>query len=371
MAYIKTLTDDKAVAVAHLGYRSDGRVVQKSKTFYRPKNVSKTRWHKSHHLTVINDWENKLKIGDISRDRLKLDTFVELWKKEHASIHLRANTLASYEDTLRLYVLPELGHMLLTSIKPIHVQKIINEMAKRGLARRTVAYPKQVLSSILSQAVKWGYLSDNPCTKVEVPAVSKKVKRRYYEKEEVAQLVELVKDEDLKYQAIFFLALSGGLRRSEILGLRISDVSDNGVQVVKGKNDTSVRFVTLDDATMRVIRLQIASQERLGAELGWEEDWLFTQADGRQMFKQTPSQWLEKLCKRNDIYWAGFHALRHTSATLLISSGVDIKTVSSRIGHHQTSTTINIYAHMLKDKEEQAAELIGELIHEERQKNTM
>lgn len=363
MAYIRDLTEDKATAVAHLGYRSDGKVVQKQKTFTRPTSVSKARWLKSYHLSVINSWEHELKISEISHDGIKLDQFIEVWKKEHGKLHLRANTLKSYQDVIDLYILPDLGHLYLTKVTPLAIQKMVNKIADKGLARRTVAYPKQVLSSILGQAERWGYISSNPCRHVVIPQIQAEKKRRYYETDEIEQLIHLVKDEPLKYQAIFFIALSGGLRRSEILGLKLSDITDKGVTIRQAKNDTSVRSVILDNATMTIVRLHQAEQERIGAELDWDDDWLFTQVDGSQMFEKTPTQWLKRLCERHDIYWAGFHALRHTSATLLISSGVDIKTVSSRIGHKQTSTTINIYAHMLKDKEEQAAELIGDILH--------
>lgn len=364
MAYIRNLSDDKVVAVAHLGYTSDGKVVQRQKTFFRPSSVSKTRWLKSYHLTVINSWENEVKSAAITTKDIKLDAFVKLWEKEHATAHLAPKTLVSYKDNLRLHILPRMGHLYLSDITAVHVQKMINELTERGLARRTVNYPKQILSSILSQAIKWGYISENPCRKAAVPQIPQEKKKKYYELDEIGKLMELVKGEMLKYQVIFYLALSGGLRRSELINLRIRDVDHHGVHVNRAKNDSSVRFVSLDDATMALIRLYIGEQERLGQSLGWTEDWLFTQKNGKRMAEGTPTKWLKRLCDRNNIDSACLHGLRHTSVTLLISSGVDIRTVSGRVGHKHTSTTINIYAHMLRDKEQASAHLIGDVLHQ-------
>lgn len=363
MAFIKKLTDNMVKARVHLGYTSDGKIVQRQKTLYRPSNVSKARWLKSYHLTVVNTWENEVKSAAITTKDIKLDAFVKLWEKEHATAHLAPKTLVSYKDNLRLHILPRMGHLYLSDITTVHVQKMINDLTERGLARRTVNYPKQILSSILSQAIKWGYISDNPCKKAAVPQIPQEKKKKYYELDEISKLMELVKGEMLKYQVIFYLALSGGLRRSELINLRIQDVESHGIHVNRAKNDSSVRFVSLDDATMALIRLHIGEQERLGHSLGWTEDWLFTQKSGKRMADRTPTAWLKKVCDRNNIDWAGLHGLRHTSVTLLISSGVDIRTVSGRVGHKHTSTTINIYAHMLRDKEQASAHLIGDVLH--------
>ena len=365
MAYIKELTDDKVIAMASLGYTTAGKRITKTKTFRRPKNISKSRWLKSTHLTTVTEWEKELRSTAGPKEEIKLDAFVDLWEKEHGKIHLREETLKSYNDQLNRIILPALGHQYLKNLTPVAIQKIINNLVSDGKARRTVRYPLQVLSSVLSQAVKWGYLENNPCSKVEIPPIAKVEKRKHYEKEEIEKLISLVHDEQLKYQAIFFLALSGGLRKSEILNLTYDDVDKNGVHIRKGKNDSSVRFVTLDESTMRILRLHLVEQKFLREQLLWKDTWLFTQENGSQMYRNTPTQWLKKLCERNNIHWAGLHGLRHTSATLLISSGVDLKTVSSRIGHNQTSTTINIYAHALKEKEEEASKVIGDILHQD------
>ena len=185
MAYIRELTEDKVVATAELGAKSNGKRVTKTKTFHRTKNVSKSRWKKSYHLTTVNEWEKDLKSGSFQADDIKLDAFVVLWEKERACVHLRKNTLDGYKDQLNRIILPTLGHVRLSEISSLMIQKIINSLADDGKSRRTVKYPLQVLSSVLSQAIKWGYLKENPCSMVEIPPIPKKEKRKHYEKEEV------------------------------------------------------------------------------------------------------------------------------------------------------------------------------------------
>ena len=242
------------------------------------------------------------------------------------------------------------------------IQKMVNGRAKQGLARRTVKHPLEVLSAILSYAVKWGYLESNPCFKVEIPPIPKKKKRKFYERDELERMMETISEEPLRYQAIFYLALSGGLRRGEILNLRCSDIDNDGVIVRIGKNDTSARKVVLDKVTMEIVNAQKKEQSDNAKAFGWA-DWLFTSMEGTKMSGSTVVSWIRRFTEKSEVINLGMHALRHTSATILISSGVDIKTVSMRLGHADTTTTLNIYTHMLQDKEQEAANTMGDYLH--------
>ena len=80
------------------------------------------------------------------------------------------------------------------------------------------------------------------------------------------------------------------------------------------------------------------------------------------MYPDSLTKWFSKFLKRNNLRKVTLHSLRHTNATIMIAEGTDIRTVSNRLGHAQTSTTLNIYTHALKSKDEQAAEVLDNVL---------
>lgn len=102
-------------------------------------------------------------------------------------------------------------------------------------------------------------------------------------------------------------------------------------------------------------------QLRLGD--AWHSDnWIFIQADGKAMYPTTPTLWFSKFLKRHNLAHKKFHALRHTSATLLLSNGTNIKNVAARLGHAQLKTT-NRYVHAVEQAERDAADTFENLLH--------
>jgi len=83
---------------------------------------------------------------------------------------------------------------------------------------------------------------------------------------------------------------------------------------------------------------------------------LFTTWDGKPMTPDTASIWFAKFVKTNDLPFVTFHGLRHTNVSLLIANGVDVRTIASRVGHSNPSTTLNLYSHMLKKSDQMAAD---------------
>ena len=111
-----------------------------------------------------------------------------------------------------------------------------------------------------------------------------------------------------------------------------------------------------------LLREYKAWQDKRKAELGdqWQEhDRLYTQWNGVPIHPQTISDWFRKFLNRHkELPRVRLHSLRHSNATLLISEGVDIRTVSNRLGHAQTSTTLNIYSHALQSRDAAAADCL-------------
>lgn len=282
-----------------------------------------------------------------------------------------------------------------------------------------------VLSNIFETAIEWRVLEDNPCKHCRPPKVTgnKSVSAKTLTFEQAQMFLESLEKEyvtkysehdriddtgikyhvneyeetrKVPYQLIVFynVALFGGLRRGENIALTWKDIDfnnnticinkstakvrdENGIirQVSKStKTETSNRTIALPGSVMNMLRKWKTQQAiyRLSIGDAWIEktDYVYTQRNGTQMYLDTPYGRLKKIIKAyNDsvedpeekLPMIRLHDLRHTSATLLISENVDVKTVSGRLGHAQTSTTMNIYSHYLKKSDEQASEKLEKL----------
>ena len=145
-----------------------------------------------------------------------------------------------------------------------------------------------------------------------------------------------------------------------------------GEQITKcPKTKTSNRTVSIPSFLTRRLKALKISRMAYRLSLGdyWQgADWIFIQENGRQMNYSTPYQTMVKILKRynasheDQLPLIPFHGLRHTSATLLIAAKQDVRSVSSRLGHAQTSTTMNIYAHALQEADQKAANALETML---------
>ena len=212
-----------------------------------------------------------------------------------------------------------------------------------------------------------------------------------------------------KYQVAIYIALFCGLRNGEMLGLTWDDIDfkektininkvrswtkDDGMITKAPKTKSSKRIISVPDVVINILKEFKIEQSKEISLLGnlWDEEWystpwLFTQDNGKGMYLQTISKWLKKTVARynesimNDedlkdedkaklvLPVLSIHKLRHTSATLLISRNTDIRTVSARLGHAQTSTTMDIYVHGLKSADRTASSTLENMLTEEKKK---
>lgn len=192
-----------------------------------------------------------------------------------------------------------------------------------------------------------------------------------------------MESESLQFKTLIHLALNSGCRRGELVGLKWSDINFyTGVLTVQRSNykvkgkpiqskETKTgkrRYMTLPPYCISLLKEWKAEQGRQRLAMGdkWQgKEWVFIQADGQPMFPTTPTQMFDKFLKRHNLKHRKFHALRHTSATLLLGNGTNIKNVADRLGHTQLKTT-NRYVHALDVADKQAANTFERLFNNER-----
>ena len=304
---------------------------------------------------------------------MKFQELAEEWFDSYAKNALKSTTYERMEQ-LKHRIYPIFGHMRIDKITARHLQGFVNSLTQEGanertgkpLAPKTIVHYLSFISDVFSYAVRMDLVFENPCRKVVVPRGESKEKP-IYSQEEMARLLMAINGEDTKYRAFFFLIAYSGFRRSEMLGLEWKDVDfeNNLISVSRTSNYTAGRGIYTDTTKTRRSRrvLKISAyimdilkelkdeQDNEAFHLGdkWvETDRLFVKWNGEPMNNQTPYGWLKEFCEKIDMPFYGIHSFRHFAASALISSGLDVVTVSGALGHCNSGTTLNIYSHMFQ-----------------------
>ena len=247
------------------------------------------------------------------------------------------------------------------------------------LASSTIHAYHRTISSILERAVKWKCIPSNPAERAELPSLSGH-KARYLDEPDAKRMLQMLQNEPIKWRAPIIFDLLSGLRRAELLGLRWQDVnlddgvvhivqtsnyvSGKGVYVSTPKTEDSARYLRVSRTAVLILLEYKHCQDEMRDKAGdaWEsnpmDDRIFTNEVGRPMFPTSITQWMGKFIKRTGLPPACVHSLRHTYASLLIADKTPLVVVANNLGHAQTSTTSDIYSHVIASAEAKAAEVL-------------
>ncbi len=219
----------------------------------------------------------------------------------------------------------------------------------------------------------------NAAAKATPPKVTQK-EVNYFQPDQIVAIREALEQEPIKWRVATHLLLITGCRRGEVMGLRWSRVDFDNSQIKIDTNllyspkrgiyeDTtktgSVRFIKLPAETMALQRQYRRWYLELRLKNGdrWQNtDFLFVKDNGAPMIPDGITAWLRKFSERHGLPHINPHAFRHTMASILINNGTDVVSVSKRLGHAMTSTTTNIYAHVIAEADEQASECLADVL---------
>ena len=269
----------------------------------------------------------------------------------------KAETIRGYKTTAKRCYKP-IGAILAKSLTTYRLEKFVAEMGDNGLSAKTIKNTIGLLSAAYDHAIFIGQLDTNPCKKVSKPQGQARDVRILY-LEEIPKFLEVISEVDLNEKVAYELALFLGLRRSEIIGLRESDVdivrgminihnTRHRVDRVNIEQDTktvrSTRTLALPDNLL----LDIARLMEMHRQFKYTStDYLVQNGCGEPLNGQALASRLERLEKRKGLPHVTLHGLRHTYASLLHSQGVDMANISAELGHSNLATTMNIYTHIL------------------------
>lgn len=297
------------------------------------------------------------------KNNITFVAFTQIWLDEYARPNLKLNTVEIYIKMLNSKILPALGGKYISKINKFVLTSFYNTLKEDyNLSTKTIKNYHGLISSILSLAVEWDYLKINPCVNLKLPKNDKNldVKKFLTPKELNIFLHYLNKCENYEFKTIINLIIYTGIRKSEALGLTWNDVqfdeayiyikqskvaTDSGDLIAQTKTVASQRIIQVPNKILDMLK-----------KLDRNTEFVFN------VRPKTLGKWFKHFIdNHNCIPNITIHKLRHTHATLLLSKNVDIKSLSARLGHSETSTTLNIYSHVLYEKDKKIAEMLNDI----------
>mgnify|MGYP003002199036 FL=1 len=312
--------------------------------------------------------------------RLKTADWLNTWVEEYIG-NVKPATRKSYQDHVRLNIIPYIGAVPLSKLTAAMIQQTYNELqTDKGLSPKTIKNVHGVLHRALEQAQKMGYIRNNPLAAVTLPRIEKKQIKPLEDDELCAFLKEIRGD---PYELVYFVTVFTGLRQGEVLGLTWDCVNFEKHTLLinkqhgkkKGtcaycfsslKNDRP-RLIEAADGVMDALKKQQIRQQRWAARL--KDDWensdnlVFTTETGRYLCNQTVYLAFKKVMRRLHLDATRFHDLRHTYAVNSLRSGDDIKTVQENLGHQTAAFTLDVYAHATSSMKHESANRMDQYIH--------
>lgn len=299
--------------------------------------------------------------------------FLQRWLRDYARASVGRRTYERYEEIIRLHVVPALGRLELSDVRPAHILTAERQWREAGLSAYTVLKHHRLLRQALEHAVRWQVLVVNPANAVTPPR-PERTEMSALDRDQVAALMEAANSGE--FEVALLTALYTGLRVGELLRWRDIDlrlgqlrvqqaaqpVKGGGVAYAQPKTHRSRRAVSLPtpvtDALQRHRTLQ--TKDRLAAGPAWhEDDLVFTDAVGRVMSRTRLRLAFKKLLHEGRLPSIRLHDLRHTMATLMLAQGEHPKVVSERLGHATVGITLDTYSHVLPGLQAAAAERLA------------
>ena len=399
MASIVSRSNGTYLVRVSCGVGSNGKQIARSKTFKPSKpNLPYTKLNKELEA-FVTAFEQEVAEEDLTRNvRPDKITFADFCTQylEIKKSSLSPQTHNFYTKVIEEELLPMFATLKMKDLRTFHIQQFVQYLStekKRldgregSIAASTVKRYATVLRSIVTTAYKLEYIEDDigRSRRIEFPKEETK-EVEAFTLEEVADILKALESEPWHIRAMIEVALFTGCRRGEIVGLKWADIdfenqrisvkrsiyklSDGKAREKEPKSKTSIRTISIPERLCKTLTEYRLQQNRHIAYLGdsWKNlDYVFTEEDGYVMNPQTPTKQFDHFLKRHGIRHLKFHGLRHTSATMLLANGCDIKTVSSRLGHADITTT-NIYVHALESTDRMAAQTFDNFLKAKKSK---
>jgi integrase len=311
----------------------------------------------------------------IEPNKTRLADYLHRWLVDYVRLNLSPRTAEGYEHILQRYIIPEIGNIILTQLKPEHLQRYYSQTQNKGLSAQTVRHHHTVLHKALETAIEWGLVIRNAADAVTPPRATCPEMQTWNE-DEIGKFLEAAKT--TPYYALFYTALFTGARRSELLALRWQDIDfllgqiyiNRSLHVLKGgmvvykapKSAKGRRTVAMPPSLYLVLDeyRKAREAESLLISMSLPDGDLIFSTLGKPLLPNTVTHAWIKLVRRTGIKVIRFHDTRHTHASLMLKQGIHPKVVQERLGHSTIAITLDTYSHITPGLQEAAAKRFDE-----------
>ena len=306
-----------------------------------------------------------------------LAEYLGRWLQDYAKPNLSPRGFERYQGIITKHLIPDFGSIILTQLKPEHLQKHYTAKLNEGLSARTIRYHHAVIHKALQTAVKWGLVIRNVADGVDVPR-ARRNEMQTWDEDDIITFLEAAKDSH--YYALFHTALFTGMRRSELLALQWRDIDFHQIHINRSlhqlrdgsyvftqpKSAKSRRTIALSPSSVLTLTEHKERQEGIRAMLGTllkNDDLVFSTPEGKPLRPNTISRAWTMLAARAGVKVIRFHDARHSHASLMLKQGVHPKIVQERLGHASIQMTLDTYSHVAPGLQQAAAESFDKLLN--------
>jgi integrase len=343
-----------------------------------PNGKRKTKYSKKQQ--IVKDWllaeRGKLKQGSyVPDEKMTVGAFMNRYLEDYGKQNLRQTTYDIYAGWINRHIIPELGKVRLSDLRPTHVSQLLTKVSEKGLSKRSIQMIHGTLKQALNKAVKWELIARNPANMVSPPKVEKGIPS-VWTREEVNIFLKSLEGD--RWAAVYYLAMTG-MRKGEILGLPLSalNMKEGFVSVVQNlqyirhkglifqtpKTAKSQRMIKLPEFILEALRIHLVRRETLSQSPGWKESGLvFTTDIGTPLYPTNVIRHFREKLVSTGLPRIPFHNLRHTTASLLLEKNVHPKLVSELLGHSSIVLTLSTYSHVINPMNTVVSDALDDLV---------
>lgn len=311
--------------------------------------------------------EEKLVIGGVDKLRkgeILFENWLETFTKMHNQHRRESSNVSAKNGQLKL--LDRFSGYKLNKIKRADYQLFINELLfDHDYAKNTVDRVHGEMMAIMNSAVEHDELEKNLLRGIQITKDEEEEKTVFLNKQEVKQLLNAVENEDIYKRVMVITLLHTGLRSGELLGLFWSDIDfENKTLTVDRqrtrlglgppKSKSSYRTITIEEDLINELQAYKVWQEENEKNISdyIKSNYVFVDENGKMFYQTKPQDLMKNLLRYAKLTpRKSTHLLRHTHAVMMLEAGVDIKTVSTRLGHKNIDITANTYLHITPEHE--------------------